>query len=90
MIVIKDAKMNTVATAISSFNVRDLTVVDFDSDLEYQETTECSLKINIPENLEEGIYSVYVGIADSNGEPSINLPLDDGYNKLYRFATFEI
>ena len=90
MIVIKDASMNTVATAISSFNVRDLTVVDFDNDLEFQETTECNLKIDIPKNLEAGIYSVYVGIADANGAPSINLPLDDGYNKLYRFATFEI
>ena len=90
MIVIKDDYMNIVATSTSTFNVRNLPVVDFDEDLEFQETIECSLRVSIPKDLEQGKYSIYVGVADSNGEPSLNLPLDDGYNKLYRFATFEI
>ncbi len=89
-IIIKDQSMTEVARGVSEFDLKTLEVVNYVEDLETQETTDCGLTVELPKDMQEGVYYVFLCVTDENGEVFMNLPLDDGYNKQYRIATFNI
>ncbi len=89
-IIIKDQSMKVVAEGTSTFNLRDLEIANYVEDVDLLETVSCSVDVKLPADLENGTYYVFLGVADENGKIFMNLPLDDGYNKQYRIATFQI
>lgn len=88
-VTILDERGKEVTSFTSDFNVKQLEVV---SDYDYvgtAETKTCEIKMNIP-TLSAGKYSVNVSVVSEDGKVKRNLPLADGYNGLYRIATFNL
>ena len=90
MIIILDADMEKVASGTSDFDVSSLPVADDYEEALAAQSEECFVEVSLPDNLAAGKYYVCVAVADENGEPCLNLPLQDGYDKIYRLATFVV
>jgi hypothetical protein len=82
--------MEEIASGISDFNVASLSVEDSYEDALAAESSTCTVSISLPKNLEAGKYYVCIAVVDESGEPYLNLPLQDGYDKVYRIATFVV
>lgn len=56
------------------------------------ESVSCEVSLTIPSDLKDGRYYVLVGVADKDGKPFMNLPLDFGsdIDKMYKIATLNI
>lgn len=79
-----------ICKGISDFNVKTLETEINPDNLDQLQATTVSIKVDVPKGLSAGRYSVCVCVVDENGDAAFNLPLDDGYNMLYRIATFEV
>ena len=85
-----DEYMSVVAEATSDFNVADLEVANNYEEALSAESVKVTLTLNVPSDLEAGRYFVCIGVVDETGWEILNLPLNDGYNKQYRIATFDL
>lgn len=79
-----------ICRGVSAFNVKNLETEINPDKLDDLIASTASVKLNVPKDLSSGRYSICVCVVDDDGEAAFNLPLDDGYNMLYRIATFEV
>lgn len=89
-VVILDDSGRETCKAISNFDVKSLETISDPTALSDLADTKVSVTLDIPSGLDKGRYYVCVCVVDEDDEPAFNLPLDDGYNMLYRIAAFEV
>lgn len=88
-VTILDESGKEITSFTSDFNVKQLDVVSDYDQVGTAETKTCEIKMDIP-TLKAGKYSVNVSVVSEDGKVKRNLPLADGYNGLYRIATFDL
>ena len=85
-----DGTNTVVAQGTSDWNLSQLETAESYEDALAAEGQKVTVSVDMPKGLDADRYSVCVSVVNDAGEDYIKLPLDDGYEMVYRIATFDL